>query len=265
MDRRRFLLTAATGSVLGGLAGCRGTIGDLGGTEPTSTATPTDVEAPSLAEQGQPSTICETDPVEHDIRAIDDPAFAPDWSGVEIPDKYGDGGRLGDDAVVIGVAEGGTARAYPVTVLWHHEVLNEVFPPAEEPLLVTFCSLCRSGMVSRRRVDGDPTTFAVTGQLWQPPEVYGRASEEDDRAFAVEADDPEPGPLRNTGNLVMVDEATGSYWSQLLAQAICGSETGERLPIVPSTTARLGEWRDDHPETDVLIPPPHSGLAETPV
>lgn len=260
MDRRRFLRAAAAGGLVAGLAGCRGAIG---GVENRSTATPTDVEAPSLAEQGQPSTICETDPVEHDIPAIDEPAFAADWSGADVSEEYGDDGRLDDDAVVVGVAGEEMARAYPVSVLWHHEIVNDVLP-AGDPVLVTFCSRCRSGMVARRLIEGDPATFAVTGQLWKPPGVYTGASEAENRTFGVEADDPDPGAVRNTGNLVMVDEATGSYWSQILAQAICGPRSGDRLTILPSTTARLGEWREDHPGSELLLPPPHSSLGEIP-
>ncbi|NIS32648.1 MAG: DUF3179 domain-containing protein, partial [Actinobacteria bacterium] len=52
----------------------------------------------------------------------------------------------------------------------------------------------------------------------------------------------------NAGNLVMYDDATGSYWSQILARAICGEMNGTDLGIVPSTVARWGEWRSAHPD-----------------
>jgi hypothetical protein len=57
----------------------------------------------------------------------------------------------------------------------------------------------------------------------------------------------------------MVDAATGSYWSQLLAQAICGPRTGDELAIRPSTVATWKAWRARRPSTEVLLPPPHSG------
>jgi hypothetical protein len=63
------------------------------------------------------------------------------------------------------------------------------------------------------------------------------------------------------GNLVMYDEATRSYWSQILGEAICGPKTGERLSIVPSTVATWGDWQADNPDTEVLLPPPHSETA----
>jgi hypothetical protein len=103
------------------------------------------------------------------------------------------------------------------------------------------------------------TTFGVSGQLWQPPDIYAASAETDGRVFGASATDGEA-EVRNSGNLVLYDERTRSYWSQLLAEAICGERQGERLGIVPSTVTTWGEWRADHPETDVLLPPPHSTL-----
>jgi len=56
----------------------------------------------------------------------------------------------------------------------------------------------------------------------------------------------------------MVDDETGSYWSQLLGQAICGPAEGEQLTIRPSVLTTWGAWRDGHPDTTVLLPPPIS-------
>lgn len=260
---RRTVIAAVAGSVASGVTGCVEAIPGIEGRS-TPTETPSSVDAPSLAEQGRPADICAAGIVDLGIHAIDEPEFGPGWSSVEIPERYGADGRLTDDAVVIGVEHGETARAYPVTVMWHHEIVNDLVPPADAPLLVTFCSLCRSGMVAERLVDGEPTTFGVTGQLWQPPELRVRASEERGRVFAVERNETDPGTVRNTGNLVMFDEATGSYWSQLLGRAICGPQRGESLTIVPSTTLRWDEWRHEHPDTDVLLPPPHSTIQDVP-
>lgn len=266
MDRRAFLAAIA-----GSLTGC--TAATQGPSTPTptrspvetvsETPTPEPVDAPSLAELGNPPTICASDIVDLGIYAIEDPAFAADWSGVDIPDRYTDVTGL-DDAVVIGLERDDWARAYPVPVLWYHEIINDVIPPTGHPILVTFCSLCRSGMVAERTVGGAQTAFGVSGQLWQPPELEARVSEDQGRVFAVEQTDPDPGQVRNTGNLVMFDTATGSYWSQLLARAICGPREGDSLTIEPSTTARWRDWKADHPGTDVLLPPPHSTLQHVP-
>jgi hypothetical protein len=69
--------------------------------------------------------------------------------------------------------------------------------------------------------------------------------------------------LRNGPNLVMYDARSRSYWSQILARAICGPHSGDRLRAVPATTTTWGEWRTDHPDTEVLLPPPRSTTDES--
>ncbi|ERH11667.1 MAG: protein of unknown function (DUF3179), partial [halophilic archaeon J07HB67] len=96
-----------------------------------------------------------------------------------------------------------------------------------EPLLVTFCPLCDSGVTAVRTVAGEPTRFGVSGLLWN-------------------------------SDLVMYDAATDSLWSQIAGTAIRGSRTGHRLALVPSEITTLGDWRAAHPDTQVLLPPPAS-------
>lgn len=270
MDRRGYLV-----AVLGtsGLAGCTGLTGRF-----TDTPTPTSTSAggPTLAEQGFPADICAQEVVDDRIKAITNPTFADTWSGVAVDERYTEDAGLADETVVIGVVRS-IPRAYPLPILWHHEIVNDRFPkPGTEtrtvgnnsesgalPLLVTYCPICRSGMVAERRVDGEPTVFDVSGQLWRPPGLYTRASEAGNRTFGA-ARGNASGDLRvrNSGNLVMVDEATGSFWSQVLARAICGPRTGDELRIVPSTLTTWGDWQTTHEDTEVLLPPPHSGLRE---
>lgn len=244
MRRRRLLATLVATSV----AGCMAPSADEHGQETT-----TKPGGASLAEYGFPATICETDPMaDPGIYAVDAPATAPDWSDVEIPDKYG---RLDADSVVIGIERDDSARAYPLSIVWHHEAVNDTLVG---PVLVTYCPICRSAMVAERMVEGEPTVFEVTGELWQPPEIRSRASENDNRTFGVDTETAEKAEVRNSGNLVLVDNATGSYWSQLLAQAICGPLEGERLEPIPASVGTWREWQETHPETDVLLPPPYS-------
>lgn len=258
LSRRRLLSLLAAGWVAG-VAGC---LGDTSGTtdtadtadrDPTGEATSTTADVLPLARHGSPSTICEEDPrSDPGIYAVVDPQFAGDWSDHEIDPTYGP--ELADDDVVIGVEADGRARAYPLSILYYHEVVNDDFGG---PLLVTFCPLCDSGMVAERSVDGQRTTFHVTGLLWKAPRLRSAAAEQGDVVFGVDSFDPDA-ELRNSGNLVLVDDHTRSYWSQIIARAICGPETDSTLRIRPSTTARWGEWRDSHPDTEVLLPPPHS-------
>ena len=235
---------------------------------PTTDAgtTPPTVEAVPLAETGIPAEICETEVVEgFSIREIVDPAFDTDWTGYDIDPQYTRPGESGDreaglagEAVVVGHEHDGRARAYPVSVLWHHEIVNDTFGG---PLIVTYCSICRTGVVAERRVDGEPTRFGVSGQLWKPPDRYITASAKTGKAFGADRWNASDLPRVIDGaNLVMYDERTRSFWSQAIAEAICGPMTGTRLSIVPSTLTSWGEWRATHPETAVLLPPPHSSV-----
>ena len=102
---------------------------------------------------------------------------------------------------------------------------------------------------------GSPSEFPDDPDGYQP-----LADEKDDRVFS----DREEG-IGNNGNLVMYDSVTGSYWSQILAQAICGPMAEERLSVRPASTAAWKEWRADHPDTEVLLPPPASTIVDPPV
>jgi hypothetical protein len=262
VERRRFLAALATAA---GVAGCSGGSGD-GGDAPTSTrsesspsgaAGAADNAATSgLAAQGIPSTIC-SEPVQADpgIYAVDDPAFASDWTGRDIAPEYRRDGRLPADETVVGLTADGGARAYPLSVLTIHESVNDAFGG---PVLVTYCPLCRSGLVAERVVGGTPTTFGVSGLLWRPERIQAADSVADGRAFGASGSAGADAEVGVNGNLVLYDRATRSYWSQILGRAICGPATGTGLSIRPSTVTTWGEWRADHPETDVLLPPPYS-------
>jgi hypothetical protein len=215
MYRRQFLGGVTAAGVVG-LAGCLG--GDGGGSSSDSsfstfTGEPEEVGGVELP---VPRSELQRGAQKDAIPAITEPEFAADWASVSA--------RLDDDEVVIGVERDGAARAYPLAVLNWHEIVNDDF---DGPLLVTYCPLCGSGVTATRTVDGERTTFGVSGYLWK-------------------------------SDLVMYDEATGSLWSQIFATAIRGEETGTELELVPSTFATWGEWTESHPDTEVLLPPPDS-------
>lgn len=236
---RREALSVLAGGVVGSLAGCAGSAGSAadGGAGSDGTVTGAD---------GSPSDICRREARPGRIPAIVEPAFAPDWSDIGQP------GGLTDATTVVGLERAGEARAYPITVL-RLEIVNDAF---DEPVLVTYCPLCSSGLTAIRRVDGQPTVFGNTSYTWRPPRDSGDAAIDEGRVFGLSrrgATNP-----TNDPNLVMFDTATGSYWSQLLGQAICGPQSGERLTLIPSTVTDWGTWREQHPETRVLLPPPAS-------
>lgn len=221
MERRRFLeIAAAAGTAsMTALAGCAA--GWAGRRSADGDArTPTDSVAGIDLPVPDDQLVRAVGP--DTIAAIVEPAFAEDWTGLD-PDGVSDP-TLPDGAPVVGVERDGRARAYPLRVLDWHEIVND---DLGGPIAVTHCVLCGSSVVIERIVDGAETVFGVSGLLWQEA-------------------------------LVMYDRATESRWSQLLATAIQGPQTGERLAVVDSTLTSWGEWRAAHPGTVVLLPPPDS-------
>jgi hypothetical protein len=225
MQLRRRSLLAACCSGAAALAGCTGRFdGDdaaAGAETPTGGAS-----AAGGLTLPVPESELNRGAGKDDIPAIVDPVFDTDWSGYGTGD---DPARLSPDDRVVGVARAGEARAYPLKLLNWHEVVNDSFPAAEggEPLLVTYCPLCGSALTAVRRAGGEETVFGVSGLLYR-------------------------------NDLVMYDAATESLWSQVAATAIRGELTGETLELVPSTLTTWGEWRETHPGTVVLRPPPAS-------
>jgi hypothetical protein len=246
MHRRRFLTTAGVAAAVA-TAGCSSGADDGEGTATrsggsTTESTPTDADGTVTATAGDgsggpsapsggyqdvslpvPESELNRGAGKDQIPAITDPSFGPDWSEAEA--------TLSDDETVIGIERDGRARAYPLAILDWHEIVNDEFAG---PLLVTYCPLCGSGVTADRLVDGEETTFGVSGLLWR-------------------------------SDLVMYDQATESLWSQVLGRAIRGPQTGERLSLVPSTFTSWGEWRRTHPDGEVLLPPPLSlTITDTP-
>ncbi|MEF8777234.1 MAG: DUF3179 domain-containing (seleno)protein [Haloarculaceae archaeon] len=256
MDRRAFLGTVAVGAA-GGLAGC-------------ALEAPTRSEGADrpLGRSGFPADIC-TAPPQNDpgVYAITDPVFGEDWVGRSLRSHYVGGEHDGEvaprpdglppETTVVGIEREGTPRAYPLTVLWVHEVVNDTI--AGLPLLVTYCSLCRSAMVARRTVEAAETTFRATGLLWAAPRLQEAVAAEQGRVVGAVLTGGQERQVRHSGNVVLRDDATGSYWSQILARSICGPVEGTLLSQVPATISTWEEWRGTHPETSVLLPPPYSG------
>ena len=126
---------------------------------------------------------------------------------------------LGEDDIVLGYTAGGQAWAYPVKILNFHEIVNDVIDG--EPVLISYCPLCYSGIVFSRIVGDQELIFGNTSALYE-------------------------------SDMVMLDYETGSYWWQVAGQAIVGELVGEKLQVLPSRMSTWAEWRQSHPHTLVL-------------
>jgi hypothetical protein len=123
------------------------------------------------------------------------------------------------DLVLGYIAADGVAYAYPHKILNFHEIVNDVL--AEQPIVITFCPLCRSSVVYDRRLDGETLTFGNTSALY-------------------------------LSDMVMFDRETYSYWWQVPGEAIVGTFAGQRLTPLASETVEWRTWRALHPDTQLL-------------
>jgi hypothetical protein len=65
------------------------------------------------------------------------------------------------DKLVLGIEHNGQAKAYPIQFMgYHHQVLDTV---GGAPVMVTYCTVCRTGRVFSPMVNGKPETFRLVG------------------------------------------------------------------------------------------------------
>src|SRR5437870_5629196 len=120
---------------------------------------------------------------------------------------------------VLGLVHNGAVKAYPVRILNWHEIVNDRF--GDEAIAITYCPLCGAGIAYAARAGGRPTTFGVSGLLYN-------------------------------SDLLLYDRATQSLWSQIEARAIAGPLKGEKLTPVALTHTTWADWKARHPDTLVL-------------
>ena len=120
---------------------------------------------------------------------------------------------------VLGYVHNGQARAYPIKILNWHEIVNDRVGGASR--VVTYCPLCRTGMVFDTEVKGRNLTFGVSGLLYQ-------------------------------SDMLLYYHQTESLWSQIKSEAVTGNLTGSRLKLLSSTHTNWASWKSKHPKTQVL-------------
>jgi hypothetical protein len=138
--------------------------------------------------------------------------YAPKFVRADAQDDLDEGAR------VLGVFVGGIAKAFPVTILEHHEVVNDW--TQETHMVVTYCPLCGSGMVFRSGEDGK-AVFGVSGLLYN-------------------------------SDVLLYDHETESLWSQILGMAVTGPKRGEELGSIPVVHTNWASWLERHPDTYVM-------------
>ncbi len=154
---------------------------------------------------------------------------------------------------VIGVAIAGHARAYPLSILNWHEVVNDTL--AGRPVLVTWSPLCGSAAVYAREIGGEARDFGVGGLFFNSNTlIFDRTAGGDAGDAEATAAAGEPGDGEAAG--AAGGAGRSSLWSQLTGRALAGPAAADsaRLARLSFDLVRLDDWLARHPATLILAP-----------
>lgn len=130
--------------------------------------------------------------------------------------------KITKDKLVIGVVHNGQAKAYPIQLIgYHHQVIDTV---GGTPMMITYCTVCRTGRVYLPFVNGKYEQFRLVGM--------------------------------DHFNAIFEDQTTGSWWQQATGESITGKLKGLNLPSVSSEQMSLSAWLQIHPNSLVMQPDP---------
>lgn len=125
-----------------------------------------------------------------------------------------------EGCMVIGIESNGEAKAYPIRFLvYHHQVQDTI---GGKPVIVTYCSVCRTGRVFEPVVNGRLEKFRLVGM--------------------------------DHFNAMFEDAATHSWWRQATGEAVAGPLKGAALPEVAASQLSLRKWFELHPASLVMQP-----------
>jgi hypothetical protein len=129
-----------------------------------------------------------------------------------------DRSRVDTARLVVGIEVDGQARAFPIQFIgYHHQVRDTV---AGKPVMVSYCTVCRTGRVFSPIVDGRSETFRLVGM--------------------------------DHFNAMFEDATTHSWWRQANGEAIAGPSKGKALTEIPSRQVTLAEWLREHPSSLIM-------------
>ena len=156
------------------------------------------------------SEILSGGPPKDGIPAIDSPQFI----SISEADEW-----LHDLEPVIVFQEQDDIRIYPLQILIHHEIVNDIV--GGRPVTITFCPLCNTAIGFDATVNGQALDFGTTGRL-------------------------------RYSNLLMYDRQTETWWQQATGEAVIGELTGMQLTFLPVPTIGWLEAMETYPAAQVL-------------
>ena len=125
-----------------------------------------------------------------------------------------------DSVMVLAANHNGQSKAWPMRYLvYHHQVKDTL---GGKPVLVTYCSVCRTARIFEPLVNGEAETFRLVGM--------------------------------NRFNAMFEDSRTGSWWRQANGEAILGPLTGTLLPEVEAMQMTAGKFFSSFPDGLIMLP-----------
>jgi len=124
------------------------------------------------------------------------------------------------DQLVLGVEINGKSKAYPVQLIGYHHQVRDTLNGKE--LMITYCTVCRTGRVFSPMVNGKLETFRLVGM--------------------------------DHFNAMFEDSTTQTWWRQVNGEAIVGPLKGAALREIPSAQMSLRAWLEQYPETKIMQP-----------
>jgi hypothetical protein len=143
------------------------------------------------------------------IPPIDDPVY---YSETEAS------GIFFENEPVVTVVEDSIAKAYPLSILTYHEVLND--RSGDVYFSVSYCPLCNSAVVFNRRVEHLGQAYLLD---------FGTS-----------------GMLRKS-NLVMWDRQTETWWQQITGTGLAGKLAGVELDMLPCQIISVSDFFESYP------------------
>ncbi len=120
--------------------------------------------------------------------------------------------------LILGIILNGESKAYPIQFLgYHHQVRDSIGGKA---IMVTYCTVCRTGRVFEPLIEGKPEEFRLVGM--------------------------------DHFNAMFEDKSTGSWWRQVSGKAVAGPLKGKVLPEIPSIQTTLEKWIVLYPNTLIM-------------
>lgn len=126
--------------------------------------------------------------------------------------------KVPESNLIIGVSINNEFKAYPIQIIgYHHQIMDTI---GNEPVMITYCTVCRTGRVYSPVIDGKVESFRLVGM--------------------------------DQFNAMFEDNSTKSWWQQSTGECVAGKLKGRKLKELQSFQMTLKGWLTLYPESKIL-------------